>query len=102
MDGTNKIAMSAPLACLKWQLKAAIRVLPPPYNINLASMLIIFLFKCVSKLCIYWSLSFKMFLGVWMTRPMGEMGHLDAKLSLLKSILVFRPCFKAGFNSIYH
>ena len=36
-----------------------------------------------------------------MTRPMGEMGHLDAKLSLLKSILVFRPCFKTGFNSIY-
>src|ERR1700676_2686753 len=100
MDGTNKIAMSAPLACLKWQLKAVF--LHRMYNINLASMLIIFLFKCVRKLCIYWSLSFKMLLGVWMTRPMGEMGHLDAKLSLLKSILVFRPCLKTGFNPIYH
>jgi hypothetical protein len=31
----------------------------------------------------------------------GEMGNLDAKLSLLKSILGFRPFFKTGFNSIH-
>jgi hypothetical protein len=42
-----------------------------------------------------------MFLGVWMTWLMGEMGHLDAKLSLLKSILGFQPCCKTGFNAIY-
>src|SRR5882762_424052 len=59
-------------------------------------------FILVSKSHIYLSLCFKMFLGVWMTQPMGEMCHLDAKLNLLKSILGFQPCFKTGFNFIYH